>query len=450
MPTDRFSSWPEEYARKIMEPDEAARLVRSGDCVVIPIGSITPNLSSALFNRRDELRDIDLLTCAPYVDPGWFEPGHPTFRTHIEIFNTIIARQSHNSGRSDFLSIPFSRRFKATDERGASHLNPDVTLISVSPPDRFGFCSFGTSMWNKASYARRARTVLAEMYGSYPHTGGANKIHVTEIDAFVDGGEPPPLPRRPAPPFPPAIAHYVNELVNDGDTIQIGTGAMTAQLAVGGAFEGKRELGMHTEISVPGLNDLVLRGVITGERKNRHTGKFVATALSATTPEEVQFIHENPVYEVYDVEYTNDIQVIASHDNMVAINNALTVDLTGQIASESIGTDLWSGPGGQLEFAIGALLSRGGRSVTVLPSSSREGEVSRIVAQHPPGTVVTVPRQFADYVVTEHGIARLYGKTDRERAKELIAVAHPDHRKKLRRQLERGSLPIPMDEAEMV
>lgn len=447
MPQERLSNWPEIYSGRLMEPAAAVEFVRPGDCVVIPIGSITPNLAQALFARGDELGQIDLVTCAPYIDPGWFEPGHPAFRTHIEIFNTTIGRQSQNEGRSDFLTIPFSRRFKPTDERGGHRFDPDVTLLSVSLPDRFGFCSFGTSMWNKASYARRSRTVLAEVYSSYPHTGGANRIHVSEIDAFVDGGEPPPLPKRAAPPFPAAIAHHVNELVNDGDTIQVGTGAMTAQLAVGGAFEGKHDLGMHTEISVPGLNDLVLRGIITGERKTLHRGKFVATALSATTPEEVQFIHENPLYEVYDVEYTNDIQVIAAHENMVAINNALSVDLTGQIASESIGTDLWSGPGGQLEFAIGALLSRGGRSITVLPSSARAGQVSRIVAHHVPGTVITVPRQFADYVVTEYGIATLFGKTDRERAEELIAVAHPDHRADLRRQLE--SEPRPEDAAEI-
>ncbi|HEY5476534.1 MAG TPA: acetyl-CoA hydrolase/transferase C-terminal domain-containing protein [Tepidiformaceae bacterium] len=160
----------------------------------------------------------------------------------------------------------------------------------------------------------------------------------------------------------------------------------------------------------------------------------MAAALAAPTLEEIEFIHENPVYEVYDVEYTNDIGVIAAHDNMVAINNAMTVDLLGQVASESLGAEMWSGPGGQLEFVIGAMLSKGGRSITVLPAASRDGAISRIVTQLPAGTVVTVPRQFTDYVVTEFGIAKLYGKSDRERAEELISVAHPDHRAELRRQ----------------
>lgn len=417
-----------------MEPEAAVRLVSSGDVVAIPIGSITPNLCDALFARGDELHDIDLVVCAPFVDPGWFEPGHPSFSTHVELFNTSVARKSVNDGRSDFVSMPFSRRFKATRERGGGRFDPDVVLLSVGPPDRFGFCSFGISMWNKASYARQARIVLAEVFDGYPRTGGANQIHVSEIDAFVPGGAPRPLTGRQTPSFPIALAGFVNELVQDGDTVQIGTGAMTAQLILAGALEGKEELGIHSEISVPGMNGLVLSGVVTGSRKTRHPGKFVATALTASTTEEIEFIHENPVYEVYDVEYTNDIQVIASHDNMLAINNAMSVDLTGQIAAETIGPDLWSGPGGQLEFVIGAMLSKGGRSVTVLPSTARDGELSRITLHHEPGTVVTVPRQFADFVVTEYGIARLFGKSDRERTDELISIAHPDHRAELRRQ----------------
>lgn len=435
MANDRFTTWPEEYAARLVSPGEAAALVRPGDCVAIPIGSITPNLCQAIWERRNELHDVDIVTCAPFVDPGWFEPGHAAFRPHIEIFNTVVARQAVLDHRADFVSIPFSRRFKADDEREGGRYANDVALISVSSPDRFGFCSFGTSMWNKAGYARHARTVLAEVFPGYPRTGGANQIHVSEIDAFVEGGEMPAIPGRRTrmPESPIAIAAHVRELIRDGDTIQIGTGMTTALLIMAGALEGKEELGVHSEISIPGMNQLVQNGTFTGSQKTRHRGKFVATALIASTPEEVEFIHENPVYEVYDVEYTNDIQVIASHDNMVAINNAMAVDLTGQIASESLGADMWSGPGGQLEFAIGAMLSKGGRSISVLPAAAKGGEITRIVAQHAPGTVVTVPRQFADYVVTEYGIASLFGKSDRDRAAELISIAHPDHRAELRR-----------------
>lgn len=430
-----FTGWVDQFSAKLMAPEDAAMLVQPGDCIVIPIGVIAPTICRAIWERREELAGCEILACAPYFDPGWFEPGDPAFATNIEIFTTLPARASVTSHRTGFISVPFSRRFKYEEDPGRAPAHAvDVAIISVSPPDRFGFCSFGTSMWNKAAYARRARVVLAEMYSGYPRTGGANRIHVSEIDAFVEGGTPPPPPARERPPFPPSIAAHVNELIRDGDTIQIGTGAMTAQLVLGGAFQGKEDLGVHSEISVPGMNELVRIGVFNGARKTLHPGKYVATALIAQTPDEVEFIHENPIYEVYDVEYTNDVRVIAAHDNMVAINNAMAVDFAGQVASESVGADMWSGPGGQFEFAMGALMSRGGRSITVLPSTAKDGAVSRIVAGHPPGTPVTVPRQIVDYVVTEWGIARLYGKSDRERAAELIAIAHPDHRADLRRQ----------------
>lgn len=192
----RFTDWPEEYAAKVMAPEAAVQPVSSGDVVAILIGSITPNLCDALFARGDELRDIDLVVCAPFVDPSWFEPDHPAFETHVELFNTSVARRSVNDGRSDFVSMPFSRKFKATRERGGARFDPDVVLLSVGPPDRFGSCSFEISMWNKASYARQARIVLAEVFDGYPRTGGANQIHVSEIDAFVPGG--PTGPHRVA------------------------------------------------------------------------------------------------------------------------------------------------------------------------------------------------------------------------------------------------------------
>jgi 4-hydroxybutyrate CoA-transferase len=419
-----------------MSPESAAALIQDADRIALPIGSLTPNLASAIWERRDEFsRGIDIVMTAPFLDPGWFEPGHPAIRVHVELFNTVIGRRSLVERRSDFITIPFSRRFKPEDERGEMSNHCDVALIGISTPDRFGFCSYGMSMWNKAAFVERARTVIGEMFAGYPHTGGANRVHVTEFDAIVEGGEVPPLPaREKVPAFHPAIAAYVNEFVQHGDTLQIGTGAMTGQLVVAGGLQGKEDLGIHSEISVPGLNNLVYQGAITGARKTRHKGKFVATALAASTPDEIEFIHENPIYEVYDVGYTNDIQVIASHDNMLAINNALCIDFTGQIACESIGGDMWSGPGGQPEFAIGALLAKNGRSITLLPSTGRQGALSRIVPQLDPGTVVTVPRQFADIVITEHGVARLLGKSDRERAEELISVAHPDHRAELRKQ----------------
>ncbi len=429
-----YATWAEAYAARLMGPADAARLVKNGDRVVMPIGSITPAIARAIWDRRDELEGVSVLSTAPFFDPGWYTPGHTSFHGRVELFNTVIGREAVNKHRADFVSIPFSRRFKPEDERGDLSNHANVALIGISTPDRFGYCSYGLSMWNKAAFVQRARVTIGEIFPGYPVTAGANRVHVTEFDALVEGGAAPGIPMRERAAIDPAMAAYVGAFINDCDTVQIGTGTMTGQLVAAGALDGKEELGIHSEITVPGLNQLVYNGAITGSHKTLHKGKFVATALFAGTPEEVEFIHENPVFEVYDVAYTNDIQTIAAHDNMVAINNALTVDLYGQIACESLGHDLWSGPGGQPEFAIGALLAKNGRSITVVPSTSKEGTVTRIVPELEPGTIVTVPRQFADIVITEYGVARLLGKSDRERANELISVAHPDHRAELRRQ----------------
>jgi 4-hydroxybutyrate CoA-transferase len=233
--------------------------------------------------------------------------------------------------------------------------------------------------------------------------------------------------------YPVQLGGFVSELVRDGDTIQIGTGGLTNGLPAAGAFAGKQDLGVHAELSVPGMTRLVRDGVITGARKTLHPGKYVSTQLEATGEGDIDFINENPLFELRDVTYVNDPRVIAQNDNLIAINNALAIDFTGQVTAESIGAEMWSGPGGQQDFAIGSLMAKGGRNVTVLRSVAAGGEVSRIMPRLPEGAIITVPRQYTDYVITEFGIARLFGKSDRERAEELIAVAHPDHRAELRR-----------------
>jgi 4-hydroxybutyrate CoA-transferase len=316
--------------------------------------------------------------------------------------------------------------------------HPDVALVAVGPPDHLGFCSFGMSIWNSLSFARHARTVIAEVHSAYPRTYGEGRLHVTEVDAFVEAG---PLPERTpipiAPDYSVAIAGFVSELVTNGDTIQVGTGGLTNGLPAAGAFDGKEDLGVHAELSVPGMTKLVREGVINGARKTLHPGKYVSTQLEASGAGDIEFINENPVFELYDVGYVNNPRVIAQNDNIIAINNALAIDFTGQVTAESIGAEMWSGPGGQQDFAIGSMLAKGGRNVTILRSVAASGSVSRIMPRLPEGTIITVPRQFTDYVISEHGIARLHGKSDRERAHELISIAHPDHCADLKRALEK-------------
>ena len=237
------------------------------------------------------------------------------------------------------------------------------------------------------------------------------------------------------------IVHYLSSLIKDGDCIQIGTGNTSNAVVRAGLFNNKQDLGLHTETTPPGLVPMIKEGVFTGKYKNIHRGKAVATSFwpcSSMNRTELDILNENPGIEIYGSHYTNNAAVIAAHDNMVAINNALFVDLTGQIASETIpGFLLYNGPGGQMDWVIGALNSKGGRSVTVLPSTALKGSISRIVPLLEEGIMVTVPRTYADIIITEYGIASLLGKSQRRRAEELISIAHPDHRAELRKQAQK-------------
>jgi 4-hydroxybutyrate CoA-transferase len=232
------------------------------------------------------------------------------------------------------------------------------------------------------------------------------------------------------------IAGYVSGLIKDGDTIQIGVGRTTEPLVQLGMLDGKHDIGYHSEATPPGIISLVKEGVITGKYKTINQGRAMVTSLGGGTREEMAWASQNPLFWLVDVDYLEDVRVIAAHDNMVAINNALAIDLMGQINAETIGTRPMAGSGGQPSFVIGALLSKGGRSIIVLPSTASGGKVSRITPRLPEGSAVTIPRQFTDYVITEYGVARLWGKTLRERSQELISIAHPDFRAELRKGVE--------------
>jgi len=319
-------------------------------------------------------------------------------------------------------------------------------MATVSPPDKDGFCSFGSALWNKRSYCKRARNVIVELNDALIRTGGSNFIHVSEIDYFVTHtpterapGTTDILGRKTVGPggIEKRIAEYVGDIIQDGDTIEVGVGGVAEWITQLGVLENKNDLGVHSENLPRGTATLVMNGVITGKYKTNHPGKVISTACGGGTKKEMDFINMNPIFELYGSDYVLDPRVIASHDNMVAINAALAVDLTGQIASESIGPVMVSGTGGQLALAIGTSLSRGGRNVNVLTSTAQGGNVSRIVPRLEPGSIVTVPRTLADIVVTEYGIARLKGKTQRQRAEELINIAHPNFRNELRMEARR-------------
>ena len=487
--------WQEEYKKKLVTAEEAASIVKSGDRVAFPLDNSGGPMviPEALAARLGELKDVEIEVCFPPTDFGWFQPGwEESFKVIVNSFVAPVVRPMMDERRADYNPRLYSLWGKAHDEGRPGIRGTDVVMTAVSPPDRDGFCSFGGDIWSKKWYVKTAKKVIVEVNKNHIRTYGDNSLHVSEIDYFVEYTPPqleltdelkeellskaapgvrelvePVIPkmaksRRVAiveylassdlettkrffwvvgftepPAEVAAIAHNVSQLVKDGDTFGIGYSSIGGTLCGQGIFDDKHDLGYYAENLVRGVVQLVKDGVVTGKRKTFHPGKVVCNNFYTGDPEELTFVADNPMFELYPQDYVVNIRNVAANDNMVAINAALSVDLTGQIASESIGPRMYTGSGGQPSIAIGAMLSKGGRSITMLRSTSNDDKISRITPFLDPGTIVTVPRNFADYIVTEYGIASLFGKTQRERTQELIAIARPDFRAELKKQAQK-------------
>lgn len=431
--------WRERYAGKLTTADEAVRLVRDSDRVVIGMHYQTPlGLCRALAARSGELRGVEIEnSIATFI--SWWQDDAPNNFDVRSFFLQASDRPAFRKGLLDYVIAPPTR----SDESYWLDRKPDVFLTSVSPPDADGWCSFGMSVWGAPEVAAVATHVIGEVNERFIRTGGNNRIHVSQIEKLVEAPKEWKFLRRPPrtheeDEFTAVICSLVaSEIVQDGDTFQLGTGTVSAAMAP--FLSEKRDLGVHSELIFGGIPELVDRGVITGARKTVHPGKVVGASFGPLTAHEFARVDGDERYELYTMSHTNDIQVIAAHDNMCVINNALLVDLTGQINGETIGPEIYSGTGGAFAFAVGALHAKNGRSVTVLPSTSVvHGERrSRIVPMFPQGSAVTVPRGYADIFVTEYGIARIKGQTLRRRAEELVAIAHPDFRAELRAEARR-------------
>jgi len=430
--TDRFAGWRAIYEARLVSAEEAAAAIRSGEHIYIPIGQQPRPIIDALL-RRDDLHNL-VVTCLPAQEYGWFAEEYRQRITVNVIYANPFCRDAVNAGIADYTPFMMYGAHKAIDAERPEARPLDTVLLSVSPPNERGYVCVGTIVWDAITAARRARRVIATVNRHIPRTFGDTWLHVSEIDRFVlydheiyQRATPPP------DPWDAAIAGYAGSLVQNGDTIQIGVGSTTGNLVLLGGLEGREDLGYFGELTVPGTIDLVRRGVITGKRMRTHPGKFVATT-AGNSAEDRAFIADNPAFEFRAIDEVHDPRAIATNDHYVAINNALAVDLTGQIAASTIGPMVWSGTGGHLSFALGAFMARHGRYVCVLPATAKGGTISRIVPRFEAGQVVTVPREIADTVVTEYGIAHLLNKSVRERAEALIAIAHPDFRAELRRE----------------
>jgi len=436
-----------EYKNKLRTFEEAASLVKSGDLVLTgqALGGCSPEFYDALLARHEELRDVVLMDILQLRPSKVYDPEYMAqFDGHINYWNSFgvgMVRKINSSKVPDCYPAQTSDCIDKFSERA------DVFICMVSPPNSKGYvnmgpCNFFSSeVIKKGRASGKQRLTIAEVNDQVPIIYGDNWLHISNFDCFIEHSSPMPIVKRGEPTeTDKIIGNYVLELINDRDNIQMGIGGISEAVVSG--LEGKHDLGVITEMFPAGLPQLVEKGIITNKYKPFHQGVTIATFCMGDQ-EMYDFISENPSCEIYPSSYTNNPFFIAQHPNMVAINSALMVDLSGQIASEGIGHNQISGTGGQLDFMIGSFFSPGGKGITLINSARMKNGIlsSAIVPELPPGTPVTVPRVYAQYVVTEYGIADLKNKSRRERANALIEIAHPDIRGELRAAMRKNFYP---------
>ena len=425
-----MDNWKELYRSRLCTAQEAAARIPDGAYVVCAHVASEPRaILRALVERAGQMRGVTLsnMLCLgemPYCAPGL--EGHLHYETW---FACGGSRAALREGRADFIPSYYSRIPELLEQRP-----PDVAILSLSAPNESGLCSLGLTADFQWAAASRAKLVIAQINDQMPFVCGECLVSVSALDAIVEVSEPiPQLPRPKLGEVERAIGRHCAGLIRDGDTLQLGIGAIPDALL--GELTNKKDLGIHSEMISDGVMELMEAGVINNSRKKLHPGVSVATFLMGTD-RFYRFLDHNSSVELYPVDHTNNPLVAAQNDNLVAINSALQVDLFGQVAAEAMGPVQFSGVGGQVDFFRSAALSRGGRAILALPSTAAKGTQSRIVAALPQGSIVTSTRNDVDYVVTEYGVAPLRGRSVRQRAENLIAIAHPDFRDLLRTQWE--------------
>jgi 4-hydroxybutyrate CoA-transferase len=420
-------NWIEQYRRRVTTADQAVRVVQSGDRVYIHEGCGTPApLIEALLRRAGELRNVELLHMLTFGPADYTKPEYEGVFRHSGLFLGPNVRAAVQDGRADYTPV-FLHEIEGLFTSGELRL--DAAFIQTSPPDEHGYLSLGTSIDCGLTASRCARNLIVEVNDQMPRTFGDSFIHVTKATAIVETSRPLlELHVDPPTDVQDRIGRHVAALIPDGATLQTGIGGIPDSVLA--YLRDHRDLGIHSEMCSDGVIPLIEAGVINGERKTLHRGKVVIGFVLGTK-KLFDFIHENPIFEMHPTSYVNDPFVIAQNDRMVAINSAIQVDLTGQVCADSIGTKPYSGVGGQVDFVRGAARSKGGKPIIALPSTAKDGGVSRIVPVLDPGAGVVTTRADVHCVVTEHGVAHLHGKTLRQRAEALIAIADPKFRDEL-------------------
>ncbi len=423
-------SWLEDYKNKRTTAAEAVKVIKSGDNVHVHPGCATPiTLVEAMTARAPELENVKvwhLLTFgpAPYMAPEMA----PHFR-HMAYFTGPNAREAVNEGRAEYIPIYLYEIGNLILE---GFYDVDVVLCNLSPPDEHGFCSFGAGVDVTKPAAEKARNVIAQINPRVPRALGDSFIHMRKLTHIVEIDEP--LKEMPGAgevsETSLKIGRYVAELIEDGSTMQMGIGEIPD--AVLASLGSHKDLGVHTEMFSDGVIDLLEKGIVTNARKTLHRGKVIAGFILGTRRLN-EYVDNNPVFEFHPPYYVNAPFIIARNEKQVALNSAIEVDITGQVCADSIGTHIYSGFGGQVDFIRGAAYSKGGKPIIALPSTTKGGEISRIVNTLRPGAGVVTNRADVHYVVTEFGVASLHGRSLQQRAREMLNIAHPDFREELER-----------------
>jgi len=419
--------WKSLYQEKLTTAEDAVKLVKSGDRVVITHATgESVLLSDAMVANAQQYENVEVVHMVAMGPANYCKPENAKHFRHNSLFVGGTTREAVNGGRGDFTPVFFSEipdLFRTT-------LKPDVVFLQLSPPDQHGFMSFGVSVDYTKPVAEVAKLVIAQVNKNMPRTLGDSFIHVKDVDYIIEADTPLiELPPGKVSDIEKTIGANVASLVKDGDTLQLGIGGLPNAVLMG--LQDKHDLGIHSEMFSDGVVDLVYAGVVNNSKKNIHRGKSVATFLMGTR-KLYDYVDNNPEVAMYSVDYVNNPRIICQIDNMVSINSCVSVDLMGQVCSTSIGLKQISGVGGQVDFVRGANMSKGGRAILAFPSALPNGKGSKIVPFLEPGAEVTTSRNDVNYIVTEQGIAQLKGKTLRDRAKALIEVAHPDYRQMLK------------------
>lgn len=420
-------NWYEQYKEKLRTAEQAVQLIRSRDRVYIHQGCATPEpLIDAMVARAPELEGVEVVHMLTMGKATYTQPGLERSFRHNAFFMGSNVRRAVDEGRADYTPIFLSEIERLFESR---EIPLDVVLLQTSMPDSHGYLSLGTGIDCTLTAARCARHVIAEVNSRMPRTCGDTCLHISEISAVVETSHPLFELKTPAPDdVQQRIASHVAALIDDGSVLQLGIGGIPD--AVLSALGQHRDLGIHSELVSDGVIDLIQRGVINGRRKRVHPGK-VLLGFVLGSQRLFDFIDDNHAFEFRPTQYVNDPFLVAQNDNMVAINSAIEVDLTGQVCSDSIGPAPYSGFGGQVDFIRGAARSRGGKPIIALSSTACNDRVSRIAPFLKQGAGVVTSRADVHYVVTEYGAAYLHGKSLRQRAEALIGIAHPAFREEL-------------------